>query len=605
MKNKIKSATLVVTVLTAALAVAVVVFPGNAQSQSLDSKYRPSPLEPVRDVADLPPLATLLPDRQADAVPGLDSALARLAKVYTEKGETSAREFARKRNIPMNGNKVKVVLNARPMYNHVRAADGPESIDPGTRKEAVERSVARIRGNVERMGGVVDRQYHFMMRVEVSPDQLEQLAQMPEVRGVRRPIKARPHAVSEGVALVGANQYHDLPPYKSGGSKVMVLDGGFEHYTDMLGVDLPDSVTARSFTDELDLEEGGVHGTACAEIVYDMAPDADMYIAQIYWNTDVPDAIEWAVNQGVDVISYSMGSYFGAGDGTGSFDLMAREAKSAGVTWVTSSGNAANDHWRGVFNDPDGDGWHNFDGEDEILHFWVPASLGQTYGVEATLKWNEWGGWSDQIGYGGTNEDFDLYLYFWDGEDWIFVDSSTSRQDPSSYPWPYEDIWGWYAETDAYWGVAIAKHNATKNVTFDLFIPTHTRDTLEYADPSHSLSFPADSPNIISVGAIDAVETYYHYYSSQGPTADGRVKPDLTAPSGVTTSGYTYGLRENDGFAGTSASCPHVAGAIALLKGKTPFTLDEIIQIIYGRVIDMGEPGPDNIFGKGRLNLRQ
>lgn len=594
---------MVLTLLTAAVVVAVAVLPGKVHTETIDSKYRPSPLEPVQTVTNLPPLDSLIPNRPEAGIPGLDSVLGRLAAVHAEQGEDEARAFAQKKNIPMSGNKVKVVLNARPWYNDVRAGD--ESIDPGTRKEAVERSTARIRNRLERMGGSVERQYHFMMRVEVDVNHLEELARMPEVRGVRRPIKARPHVVSEGVALTGADLYHGLPPYKSEGAKVMVLDGGFENYTDLLGVELPDSVTARSFTEESGLDEGGVHGTACAEIVYDMAPDADMYLAQIYWNTDVPSAIEWAAQQGIDVISYSMGSFFGAGDGTGAFDLMAREAKAAGITWVTSAGNSADDHWRGVFNDPDGDGWHNFEGDDEILQFWVPASLGQTYGVEATLKWNEWGGWSDQTGYGGTNEDFDLYLFFFNGEEWQLVDSATNRQNPSTFPWPYEDIWGWYADIDTYWGIAIFKHNATKNVTFDAFISTHSKGTLEYSDPAGSLSYPADSPNIISVGAIDAVELFYHFYSSRGPTMDGRVKPDLAAPSFVSTSGFTYGLRINDGFSGTSASCPHVAGAIALLKGKTPFTLDEIMTIIYGRSIDMGEPGPDNLFGSGRLNLRK
>ena len=42
-----------------------------------------------------------------------------------------------------------------------------------------------------------------------------------------------------------------------------------------------------------------------------------------------------------------------------------------------------------------------------------------------------------------------------------------------------------------------------------------------------------------------------------------------------------------------------------LLKGKTPFSLAEIKSILYSRAIDMGEPGMDNIFGWGRLNLRR
>jgi hypothetical protein len=48
-----------------------------------------------------------------------------------------------------------------------------------------------------------------------------------------------------------------------------------------------------------------------------------------------------------------------------------------------------------------------------------------------------------------------------------------------------------------------------------------------------------------------------------------------------------------------------MAGAIALLKGKTPFTVFEILDILYSRAVDLGDPGMDNIFGRGRLNLRR
>ncbi|MCC7143253.1 MAG: S8 family serine peptidase, partial [Candidatus Eisenbacteria bacterium] len=47
-------------------------------------------------------------------------------------------------------------------------------------------------------------------------------------------------------------------------------------------------------------------------------------------------------------------------------------------------------------------------------------------------------------------------------------------------------------------------------------------------------------------------------YSSQGPTVDGRAKPELLGPDGVDTSIF-------NSFGGTSAACPHVSGAVALL----------------------------------------
>ncbi|HQH46775.1 MAG TPA: S8 family serine peptidase, partial [Candidatus Aminicenantes bacterium] len=87
-------------------------------------------------------------------------------------------------------------------------------------------------------------------------------------------------------------------------------------------------------------------------------------------------------------------------------------------------------------------------------------------------------------------------------------------------------------------------------------------------------------------------------WSSRGPTADGRIKPDLTAFARVSTA--VLGPRA---FSGTSAAAPHVAGALGLLMAKTPFAPGQLRTILEERAKDLGEIGPDNLFGRGRLNL--
>ncbi len=81
-----------------------------------------------------------------------------------------------------------------------------------------------------------------------------------------------------------------------------------------------------------------------------------------------------------------------------------------------------------------------------------------------------------------------------------------------------------------------------------------------------SLTSPADGDSVIAVGATDSAGVLAAF-SSRGPTADGRIKPDLTAP-GVNVFALSPGgfVRVN----GTSFSTPLIAGSVALLRESQP-----------------------------------
>ncbi|MBN1273739.1 MAG: S8 family serine peptidase [Candidatus Aminicenantes bacterium] len=445
---------------------------------------------------------------------------------------------------------------------------------------------------IENVGGSVEKIRKNRVQCRLPLNILLQMADLPFVKYIRLPIRDFTMVTTEGVSATGADTWQSTTAYRGNGAKVGVLDLGFKGYTSLLGTELPSTVTAQSFRTDGDIEAGSVHGTACTEIVHDMAPDANLYLANYSTLDDKEDAVDWLLSQGVNVITSSTGNYTGgAGDGTGPYCEIVKTAYDAGVPYVNSAGNAAQDHWRGTWSDTDSDKWHNFSGLDEICYYYVPSyTLTAIY-----LKWYDWGGW-DGTSYGGSDQDFDLYLYIYSGGIWQYVDHSYNWQNGTQ--WPTEAVGYWYATGSTYWGAAIRKYSATKNVTFDLYV-TGNSSAIEYPVAASSLVIPADSEHAITAGANDFASPYnIHYYSSRGPNLAGIIKPDIASPSGVSTDTYGYA-----NFFGTSASAPHVAGAIALMLGKTPYTPMEVWTILQSRAGELGAAGKDNVYGYGRLKL--
>jgi len=89
---------------------------------------------------------------------------------------------------------------------------------------------------------------------------------------------------------------------------------------------------------------------------------------------------------------------------------------------------------------------------------------------------------------------------------------------------------------------------------------------------------PADAPGVFTIGAVNDVGDPAGF-SSQGPTVDGRVKPDVVA-QGVAA----YVINQNNEIVtnnGTSFSSPITAGAIACLwQAKPEYTNEQIMQIV-------------------------
>lgn len=119
-------------------------------------------------------------------------------------------------------------------------------------------------------------------------------------------------------------------------------------------------------------------------------------------------------------------------------------------------------------------------------------------------------------------------------------------------------------------------------------------------DPWQFITAPADAHNILAVGSVDSQGNISNF-SSLGPSADGRIKPDVAAlGSGaavVSSGGVTTG-------SGTSFASPQIAGLAALLWEANPnLTNIELREMI----LSLGDQAnnPDNLLGYGVPNFNQ
>lgn len=155
----------------------------------------------------------------------------------------------------------------------------------------------------------------------------------------------------------------------------------------------------------------------------------------------------------------------------------------------------------------------------------------------------------------------------------------------------------WYAYEDMNGDSAVTTRAADSAAAAGMVIVNSMGNTGMSNFPYSKLGAPADGRLVVGAGGVVRDSSYW-MHSSQGPTYDGRIKPDVVAMSAgvytatnVNDSGY---LPRN----GTSYSCPMIAGIAALILQANPhLTPQQVLQILHET--SSNAQNPDTLIGFG------
>lgn len=394
----------------------------------------------------------------------------------------------------------------------------------------------------------------------------------------------------------------------------------------------------------------GAEGTAMAEIVHDIAPGAQLFFG--YFGSNVGGtALDFnaAVNclaAHADVVVDDIG-WFNTGpyDGTSFISSNTSAALNNAANrirgYYTAVANQAQNHYHGTFLNsgfPVGnlatDWWelHQFQGGAGTTDGGFGLQCSSTVRCGDTIEVSPGGSfsvflqWNDP--FGSSTNDYDLL--YQDNTAATIVLGSTNRQG-AGFPLPDEgfSVTNTHGVNTVY-NILIGNYKSLAVPrNFDMYIictgcfvfstglpapdnfSFHNYNTLAGSVPSQSDA----GGGVVSVGAISAADSpgfdTIDYYSSRGPTADARTKPDVT---GIDCVAITGAAGFPNPFCGSSAAAPHAASIAALLLSCNPMLLADspsgtpasnrttLHDALLNSAVDLGVAGVDNTYGHGRLN---
>ncbi len=386
-------------------------------------------------------------------------------------------------------------------------------------------------------------------------------------------------------------------------------------------------------------------GRAMAEIVHEMAPDAELafhsaWLGTAGWAEGIIKLAEAGCKVIVDDIIYLTMPAYQDGEVSQAIEEVSEKYD---VVYLSAAGNSYAKVVESAYHDsdpyenegpwskiPEGHDFHNWDPEqwDPYLDVHIPPN---GY-VALSLFWeNPYGG---TLGPGAST-DYDLYLF---DKDEYFLWGSDNAQGTEESPMgdAYEfTVISNDSDTEIlHIKVAVNKHHGP-GVVFKLFFwgsEVYIQSSVRSRDGAMIIGHnKADST--VNVAAVNFTETDSYgydqnnprridpsYYTSKGgyviryfspigeplETPKVRFVPDIACVDGANTSFFgEYSDLDGDewpNFFGTSAAAPHAAAIVALMRQANPsLSSQEIRNLLREAATDIFEPGVDQYTGWGFL----
>ena len=464
--------------------------------------------------------------------------------------------------------------------------------------------------------------FAFAAIAGILPSGMPSLAGLASVEASNEELKAQSNkavvnqqaAISDAIAVHGADKWHEAG-FTGTGVKIGVIDRGFAGIQEHMGTELPEPVGVRcyyyvqvatiedNFTEDLaDCEnaELGVEsvGAAVLEAAFDIAPDAEYYVAAVsrddFYHFDLIRIVEWMHGEGVDFILFTHdGGWSGPGDGTSIYptsELRTLDnAVNLGMTWISPTNDRAQATWSGFFNDSDGDGIHEFTDDGVECNGVTLTEPNNLY--QAQIRWND--------PWGASNHDLEAALV----DDTGHV-VATSRKAEFGRTDPNELVEFTSPDPEVSYCIEISLAVPTTDRII-IGLQSYHGHALDHPSIYGSVTSPAESvnPGMLAVGAAAWDNTMeIRPFSGRGPMVNAHTKPDIVGGDGA----HSAVLGES--WASTAQSAAHVAGMAALVKQRYPdytpaMIADYLRDNAESRAAELGDfsqsPDNNNTWGHG------